>query len=139
MRKPPDYSKLVSQAELAVQGVKDPELKRAAFEKILDDLLAATSPGKKQAKTVTSEKSAKTAPRKTKRGPRAYIEELVGDGFFRKPKTITQVRAELGNRGHHVPLTSLSGPLQILCQRRKLRRQKVKTGGKKVTFAYSEW
>lgn len=139
MRKPPDYSQLVSQAELAVQGVKDPELKRAAFEKILDDLLASTSPGKKQAKTVTSEEPAKAAPQKAKRGPQAYVEELLGEGFFKKPKTIAQVRAELGNRGHHIPLTSLSGPLQILCQRRKLRRQRVQTGGKKQTYAYSEW
>ena len=34
------YAELVSQAELAVSSVKDPELKRVAFEKILDDLFS---------------------------------------------------------------------------------------------------
>ena len=44
----PDYSELVAQAEKAVSGVKDPELKRIAFQKVLDDLLAAPSPAPRQ-------------------------------------------------------------------------------------------
>ena len=39
MAKAPDYSSLVADAEKAVQSVKDPELKRIAFQKVLDDLL----------------------------------------------------------------------------------------------------
>jgi hypothetical protein len=34
------YAELVTQAEAAVAGVKDPELRRAAFEKVLEDLLS---------------------------------------------------------------------------------------------------
>ncbi len=64
---------------------------------------------------------------------------MIGEGFFKKPKTITQVKAELENRGHHIPMTSLSGPLQTLCQQRVLRRQKGKTEGTKQIYAYSEW
>lgn len=64
---------------------------------------------------------------------------MIDEGFFKKPKTIAHVKAELENRGHHIPLTSLSGPLQKLCQRKKLRRQRLKTSGKKQTFAYSNW
>ena len=67
------------------------------------------------------------------------MEELEGEGFFKKPKTIAQVRTALINRGHHLPLTSLSGPLQILCQRKVLRRGKSTNEKKKRTFAYSEW
>ena len=37
------YSELVAQAESAVSAVKDPELKRVAFEKVLDDLLSGGS------------------------------------------------------------------------------------------------
>ncbi len=33
------YADLVAQAEQAVKAVKDRELKRVAFEKVLDDLL----------------------------------------------------------------------------------------------------
>ena len=34
----PNYTDLVAQAKKAVDAVKNPELKRVAFEKILDDL-----------------------------------------------------------------------------------------------------
>jgi len=74
-----------------------------------------------------------------KTGPLAYVEELVGDGFFKKPKTIAEVKAELANRGHHIPITSLSGPLQKLCQRKVLRRQKGTTEDSNKTFLYSLW
>lgn len=39
MAKTPNYPELVEQAERSVQGVKDPELKRIAFQKILEELL----------------------------------------------------------------------------------------------------
>jgi hypothetical protein len=137
-----EYSDLVKQAESAVASVKDPELRRAAFEKILDDLLSSPS------KSAGSEKRRRVAKRigTSKRtpsgqgGPRAYIREMKTDGFFAKPKTLSEVKAELANRGHHIPLTSLSGPLQKLCQGKELRRQKVgDKGGKKKTFVYSDW
>lgn len=136
-----DYSEIVAQAEKAVANVKDPELKRVAFQKVLDDLLSADQP-----KPAASEgKAKKKAPRKKtsgsseKTGPRAYIREMIDDGFFKKPKTMAEVKAELENRGHHIPLTSLSGPLQKITQARQLRRQRAKTSGKKQTFVYSEW
>lgn len=135
-----DYTELVAQAEKAVAGVKDPELRRIAFQKILDDLLggsAAPAPkhGLAGKKGLPAGEKAKGP---TRGGPQAYVEELVAEGFFKKPKTIANVKAELENRGHHIPLTSLSGPLQKLCQRKTLRRQRIKSG-KKQTFAYSHW
>lgn len=136
-----DYPELVAQAEKAVAGVKDPELKRIAFQKILDDLLGGATPAMtRQNASAKRRTAARERPSRTaKGGPQAYIDELVSEDFFKKPKTITQVKAELENRGHHIPLTSLSGPLQKLCQRKTLRRQRVKTSGKKQTFAYSHW
>jgi hypothetical protein len=141
MAKSADYVELVAQAERAVAGVKDPELRRAAFEKILDDLLsdrgetAKTKPPKPPKASAAPERK----PRKRK-GPTAHIEELVEEGFFKKPKTIAQVKAELENRGHHIPMTALSGPLQKLCQRKMLRRQKTKRPkGNKQTYTYSNW
>jgi hypothetical protein len=140
-----DYSDLVAQAERAVASVKDPELKRAAFERVLEDLLAKRTGGaslrkgtRSKASSVTPKPTAgRTA--KPKSGPQAYVEELVADGFFKKPKTIAQVKAELENRGRHIPITSLSGPLQKLCQRRVLRRQKGTTKDTSKTFSYSLW
>ncbi|MEO5722118.1 MAG: hypothetical protein ABIR71_11690 [Chthoniobacterales bacterium] len=134
-----EYSELVKRAESAVASVKDPELRRAAFEKILDDLLSSpvtgASPSGRRGPVQRNAKRAFSASRST--GPRAYICEMKDDRFFEKQKTIAEVKAELANRGHHIPLTSLSGPLQKLCQAKELRRQK--GGEKKKTFVYSNW
>lgn len=144
MRKSKPYSELVTQAEEATRAIKDPELRRVAFERVLDDLLSgggtATRGGARAAKHV--ERSTRM-PAKDKKssGPKGYVRELIDDGFFKKPKTIAEVKAELANRGHHIALTSLSGPLQNLCKERLLRRHKAKSGdkAKKVAYNYSEW
>jgi hypothetical protein len=39
MAKAPNYAELVAEAERSVQGVKDPELRRIAFQKVLEQLL----------------------------------------------------------------------------------------------------
>jgi membrane protein involved in colicin uptake len=143
MKKSKPYADLVTQAEDATKAIKDPELRRVAFERVLDDLLSgggtAAPAGSRAAKS--SERSTRTVKSKKSGGPKGYLLELKDDDFFKKPKTIAEVKAELANRGHHIALTSLSGPLQRLCQDRVLRRHKAKSGdkGKKVTFNYSEW
>jgi hypothetical protein len=133
----PNYDQLVKKAEAAVAAVKDPELKRAAFEKILDDLLGrGPAPEPLRAR---SQKVGRLPAKSGRSGPQAYVNELIEDGFFKKPQTIAAVKAELANRGHHIAITSLSGPLQKLCQRRSLRRQRAKTHGNKQTYNYSNW
>ena len=138
-----NYAELVKQAEKAVASVKDPELRRVAFEKILDDLLklgSSASQEKFHQKKSTEKLSAKPkVSRNVRGGPTAYLQELADDGFFKKKKTIAEVKAELENRGHHIPLTSLSGRLQALCQSRVLRRQKTSEPGSRRTYSYSEW
>ena len=144
MKKSKPYAELVTQAEEATKAIKDPELRRVAFERVLDDLLAGNAGATKSEAhpPKPARRGARTPPKaKKSRGPKGYIRELFNDGFFKKPKTIAQVKAELANRGHHIALTSLSGPLQSLCQDRVLRRDKAKSGdkGKKVAYNYSEW
>jgi hypothetical protein len=143
------YAAMVAEAEAAVAAVKDPELRRVAFEKILGTLLeqasegADRSRGKRRARQPERSTPTKVEhpARKARKGPKAYIEELISDDFFKKPRTIAAVKAELANRGHHIPLTSLSGRLQSLTQERKLRRQKTAASSKgtKTTYAYSNW
>lgn len=131
------FKELAEEAEQAVQGVKDPELRRIAYQKILEDLLGGQTgepSSEKRGRSEPKTKVAKAAPAKKRGGPRAYLQELVDEAFFKKPKTITEVKAELENLGHHIPLTSLSGPLQKLCQRRILRRSR-----KDGVFSYSNW
>jgi hypothetical protein len=52
------------------------------------------------------------------------LDELIVDQFFKKPKGMGELKKQLGNMGHHYPLTSLSGPLMGYVRRRKLRRFK---------------
>ncbi|HEY2534992.1 MAG TPA: hypothetical protein VGJ20_45000 [Xanthobacteraceae bacterium] len=132
----------VAQAEGAVKDLKDPELKRIAFEKILEDLMRGgedrpppSSPAAKR--SVKKAKAAKT--KSTKAGTHSYIRELTDEAFFKKPKTISDVKVELENRGHHIPMTSLSGPLQRLCQSRELRRSRTAAASGKKTYTYSNW
>lgn len=137
-----DLAEKVALAEASVQSVKDPELRRVAFEKVLERLLAdgeASAPTKEKKPHTT--RVAKGTPPKRKGGPKAYIEELLDEGFFSKPKSIGEVRSALGERGHHIALTSLSGPLQTLCKERSLRRQQKEIDGKgsKKVYLYSKW
>jgi|ERR1700694_240349 len=139
MKESQDYSEVFAQAEKAVASVKDPDLKKIAFQKILDDLLGSPHAVKQ---TVSRTKKAPRKGRKangssaSKAGPKAYVEELIEDNFFQKPKTISEVKTALENHGHHIAVTSLSGPLQKLCQKRRLRRQKNPESG---TYTYSRW
>jgi hypothetical protein len=140
----------LAEAESAVAAVKDPELRRVAFEKILATLIeqnitADGAPGRQasrgQAAVPGTKSKAKPNVPKTQSGPKAHIEELIAEDFFAEQRTIAGVKAELANRGRHIALTSLSGPLQKLTQERRLRRQKTSTNGKrqKGTYAYSNW
>lgn len=143
------YAALAAEAELAVAAVKDPELRRVAFERILATLIEQKAPGHGSTRAAReshtsgrmTKSSAKPVASKSLSGPKAYVEELISDGFFREQRTIAEVKAELANRGRHIALTSLSGPLQRLTQDRRLRRQKTTANGKgaKGTYAYSNW
>lgn len=146
------YARIVAQAEAAVAAVKDPELRRVAFETILATLLQGSSAGSAASRSSRehrlSERQSTTAARRStakakkgRKGPKGHVEDLIDDGFFGKQRTIAQVKAELANRGHHIALTSLSGPLQELTRAKRLRRQKVAANkkGAKTTYAYSNW
>ena len=123
MAKTPNYPELVEQAERAVQGVKDAELKRIAFQKFLEELLGGRHGTERNSKKSTRPGSG-SKRKGLQIGPITYLREMITEGFFKKPKAITDVKIELENRGHHIPLTSLSGPLQRLCKSRELRRQR---------------
>jgi hypothetical protein len=141
------YAAMVAEAVEAVAAVKDPELRTVAFEKILATLLEGqtaparrgdTRPGRTGSKKATP---AGRSGSKRSGGPKGSVEALIDDGFFSKPRTIADVKAELADGGRHIAITSLSGPLQLLTRERRLRRQKLaaKNGGTKATYAYSNW
>lgn len=142
-----EYAAMVAEAESAVAAVNDPELRRVAFEKILTTLLErgqskpAPESASRKRPSPAARKSDKHSSSGTRHGPKGRVEALVDDGFFEQQRTIAEVKAELANQGHHIAITSLSGPLQRLTQDRRLRRQKLAATGKgsKTAYAYSNW
>ncbi|MFB3778836.1 MAG: hypothetical protein ACE141_14555 [Bryobacteraceae bacterium] len=135
------YADLAQKAELAVRVISDPELKMIAFGKILDTLLAGAPADSTTADRTSSRTRSAVAGRTAARraGPQAHLADLLSEGFFGERRTIADVKIALANRGYHIPLTSLSGPLQQMCKKRLLRREKTKLGENKQAFAYSKW
>jgi hypothetical protein len=124
---------LRKQAEKAVADMPDGEFKLKAFEVILSHLLAsgkpqppasAPPPGKSKAETSIDDIEAESTS--------GRILVLKDEGFFKSPKSIGKIKAELQAHGWHYPVTTLSGELIKLVQKRKLRRQKGKEGNKAV-------
>jgi hypothetical protein len=125
----------IALAEASVIAMKDLELRKVAFEKVLEKLLYP--PAKRMA-------HARTEERKTlavRGGPKGYLAELVTEGFFDQPRALGDAQKELRARGHHIAITSLSGPMQSLCQARRLRRQSRQVDGKgaRKIYLYSRW
>jgi hypothetical protein len=101
MKNSEKYAALVAQAEKAVASVKDPSLKQIAFQKVLDDLLSARE-------TDREPLSQEVRPRRVKLskirgsargGPTQYIQELIGDNFFKKPKLLPKLKLSLATEG----------------------------------------
>ena len=137
MRTVDDLEKLIAHAEAAVAQMQDPDHRKIAFATILSSLLQDISKVTSAPPRPLAHPTAQKATGKPSRGgPSAYLDELVTEGFFGEPKDIAQVRSVLEERGHHIPSTALSGPLQRLCQAKKLRRKKNPQSG---SFEYSNW
>jgi len=142
-----NLSELVTRAEHAVTSVKDRELRKIAFDRVLTALLAKADLGASMPRVERTSYERGTSPRKKeldigrikRGGAKQYLEDLLADGFFSKPRTIGKVRAELASRGHSFPRTSLSGPLGVLARNGHLRRRKVqiRAHGRRDSFAYT--
>ena len=126
--------KLRKQAEKAVAEMPDGELKVKAFEVIFNHLIAGKQAPSGAASSV--EEGPPQPPLKataSSRSASGRILVLRDEGFFGTPRTIGEIRGELGAHGWHYPLTSLSGTLMDLVgEKRQLRRQRMKEGKKEV-------
>lgn len=128
---PNEYAAKVAEAEAAVKAVKDTDLRRAAFEKVLEHLLGSTSGHPFRGAKETSPKSrahagkstaaqkANSGPNDTgatkgarrraqdgsrargRPGPKAAIGQLLESGYLRSARTISQIQEELQHRRGH--------------------------------------
>src|SRR5947207_1097211 len=111
-----EYQSKISLAEAAVAQMSDPKLREVAFAKILEQLLrpVAEYVAVRGARRTGSSSVSRHPSRAVGGGPISLIETLIDEQFFEQPRALRDVQAELVNRGHRIPRTSLSGPLQAL-------------------------
>jgi hypothetical protein len=135
-------AKLVSlrkEAEKAVAGMPDDDLKVKAFEVILGHLLNGGNSSGKQ--PLQKENIIHPIKRQTKvkvgSSIPARILALREDSFFKSQRSLEDILKELARNGWHYARTVLSGPLQRLAQQKQLRRVKAKKDKKNV-WLYSE-
>lgn len=143
------YAKLLKDAEDAVSGLKNDKLREIAFEKLLSHFLNDSEDegndegngeeikvvkSNKKARAKKSRKKSSSVTRSSKEGPRSWLDELVEEGFFKKPKSANDILGELKSRSHHLKPTDITSPLQKICHDKLLRRitEKAETSGKSV-------
>jgi hypothetical protein len=125
---------LRKQAEKSVAEMPDGEIKLKAFEVILSHLLTAGQPKQTHTSPTPQTKGSKREEASDIDADTAdgRILVLKDEGYFKTPQSIGRIREELQAHGWHYPVTTLSGPLMSLVQKRKLRRQKGKDGNRQV-------
>src|ERR1017187_61908 len=94
------------------------------IEALLDELkssFGATSA--KNEKKPSEHKSGSSFP-----GLRGKIYNLVQDGFFKDPKTISEIQSKLRAEAINKPTSSLMRPLHVLIKKKALARSKAEKG-----------
>ncbi len=127
-------------AERAVADMVDGPLKLKAFEVILNSQLVDSSAGDRlpmPSKAIfTSPVGSRNASGSRKQpvphSCETRILYLREEKFFQSARSLSEIRDELRLHGWIYPLTSLSGKVQLLVQKRELRRTLVQAGKKKA-------
>ena len=155
-----NYGDLAKQAEKAVKGIKDRELRKEAFRILLLQLMAggraivATGarkkrttkkrrrPGRppKKKKTVRKVARKKAVKRPGRRGGGVVttaLNKLLAAGYFRAARDAATIFKELSRRRVRIEPSQLRMELLRFNRARKLKR-KVKMKGRKVTYLYSK-
>jgi hypothetical protein len=122
-------------AESVVDHMEAGELKTVAFRIALERFLDEV-PDDQQAPPVARKAARQPRPRRdVALSPNTLtgrILALKDDSFFAEQRGLGELRNELGSRGWHYPVTTLSGVMQRLVQNRELRRVRANEGKKKV-------
>jgi len=86
-------------------------------------------PADKAAKVTPQKPARKAARTSVSPGAFAMISQLLGDGFFKTPRTISAIVAHCGaSKGHHYKANECSPGLLRLLRDDKLKREKNKEG-----------
>lgn len=129
-----DLAQIIVNAEKVVSNIGDTELKKIAFDRTLEHLLkiGAEQSSNSKKETLKAETVKEKSNGTSKPGPKAWIQELIDEGFFKTQQTSVTIREALNERGHILDSTAITSPLDRLVTEKKLRRKKTATenGGK---------
>lgn len=131
-----------AEAEEAVQSVKDPELRKIAYDRALGELLGGNSGshwGPPEARMKSRTATVDDGIKKARPGPMAWLQELVEEGFFAKPKTAKEILERLTESGHHLRQSDITGQLQTLAKQKVLRRKEAPDANGKKRVTFSNW
>lgn len=87
-------------------------------------LMQELRPYTKKTKVISKDSKEQKIKSSGKKGIRDRTRELISDGFFKKQRSLHNVKDELENKGHIYPVTSISPTLIRLVRTRELRRLK---------------
>ena len=143
------YREIGKQAENAVRGIKDKDLRREAFRILLLQFMAGGGPGnggehkaiRKAAAPVGPKRKIKIEPLKRpgRRGGgegTVAIQKLIDSGVFKAGRDAAGIMKELARRRMPLEPSQLRMVLLRFSRAGKLKRR-VKMKGQKVTYLYS--
>lgn len=135
------YDELIGRALELVSSITDADLRRVAFDRLLEDLLRrGGESGRDVRKPGRGSGTLPESPKTSKPGPTSWVLELNEEGYFQEPRSTRDILDALAERGHVLTGSDLTWPLKELANRKILRRQKraAESGGSSVWF-YSRW
>jgi hypothetical protein len=138
---PEQLRRLIETAQAVTEGISDPQLRGIAFGKVLDRLLDGESfgpiavVGHPHSSPTSAPKISAPAGRV---GPNAWIDALVAEGYFSKPRSLGEVTEAVRAQGHNVESKNVTAPLERLLQTKGLRRERKATEtAKRGVWMYS--
>jgi hypothetical protein len=142
-----ELASIVQRAYSATQTIAETDLRRVAFDRLLEFLLTNSELREMTLDAQASrEKPAKqrgkpkTNPRRPIEGPSSWVESMVDEGFFATPKGIASVVERVSAMGHSVQSKDVTFPLVQLVQRKRLRRERGSDGKtKRPVWIYTNY
>lgn len=109
---------------MAKAQIQTPEGINIKLEGAPDEIAAVLNEIKGRSKTEPTGTKTKSRSKSNRVTVPSLMEELRNQGFFKKGKTMAEVKQRLADMGHIYPSTALSGPLRGEVRKRRLRRFK---------------
>lgn len=132
-------TKILIKAEELTEVVRDPQLRKIAFEQVIRHLLGEHEPPLRRSKPRIQSQE-RLAPQPSKPGPKAWIKDLIDESFFSEPRSTKQILQALAERGRVLETKDITWQLSQLVKDKVFRRKKrTEEADKRPVWFYSRW